>query len=29
MGEPHIADGLDPIADHIEAILIRRMTRIA
>ena len=29
LAEPHIADGLAAISDHLEGIVIRRMTRIA
>ena len=29
LAEPHIADGLEAIADHLEWIVISRMTRIA
>ena len=29
LAEPHIADGLVAVADHIESIDIKRMTRIA
>lgn len=29
LDEPHIADGLAAMADHIEGIVIRRMSRIS